>query len=66
MFLYLGIEFDGYYKCVNLIDDMYWILMVFVDKVIVLVDVDVVVVNVIIIGIVFIGISVGVIIFIIN
>lgn len=52
-FPYLGIEFDGYYKRVNLTDDMYWTLMVFVDKATALADVDV-------------GISVGVIIFIIN
>ncbi|GHX52947.1 methyl-accepting chemotaxis protein [Vibrio cholerae] len=65
-FPYLGIEFDGYYKRVNLTDDMYWTLMVFVDKATALADVDVAVANAITTGIVLIGISVGVIIFIIN
>ncbi|TXX73415.1 methyl-accepting chemotaxis protein [Vibrio cholerae] len=65
-FPYLGIEFDGYYKRVNLTDDMYWTLMVFVDKATALADVDVAVTNAITTGIVLIGISVGVIIFIIN
>ncbi|MVD32569.1 methyl-accepting chemotaxis protein, partial [Vibrio cholerae] len=59
-------EFDGYYKRVNLTDDMYWTLMVFVDKATALADVDVAVANAITTGIVLIGISVGVIIFIIN
>ncbi|OXX47992.1 methyl-accepting chemotaxis protein, partial [Vibrio sp. V17_P4S1T151] len=31
-FPYLGIEFDGYFKRVNLTDNMYWTMMVFVDK----------------------------------
>ncbi len=65
-FPYLGIEFDGYYKRVNLTDDMYWTLMVFVDKATALADVDVAVANAITTGIVLIGISVGVIFFIIN
>ncbi len=65
-FPYLGIEFDGYYKRVNLTDDMYWTLMVFVDKSTALPDVDVAVANTITTGIVLIGISVGVIIFITN
>ncbi|MGC9458817.1 methyl-accepting chemotaxis protein [Vibrio genomosp. F10] len=31
-FPYLGIQFDGYFERVNLSPDMYWTLMVFVDK----------------------------------
>ncbi|HAS6934568.1 TPA: HAMP domain-containing protein [Vibrio vulnificus] len=31
-FPYLGIEFDGYYQRVNLTQDQYWTLMVFVDQ----------------------------------
>ncbi|MCR9423900.1 methyl-accepting chemotaxis protein [Vibrio sp. RM-69-4] len=31
-FPYLGIEFDGYFKRVSLTDNMYWTMMVFVDK----------------------------------
>ncbi|ENM3920269.1 methyl-accepting chemotaxis protein [Vibrio cholerae] len=65
-FPYLGIEFDGYYKRVNLTDDMYWTLMVFVDQATALADVDVAVGNAITTGIVLIGISVGVIIVLIN
>ncbi|EOX3349069.1 methyl-accepting chemotaxis protein [Vibrio cholerae] len=65
-FPYLGIEFDGYYKRVNLTDDMYWTLMVFVDQATALADVDVAVANAITTGVVLIGISVGVIIVLIN
>lgn len=65
-FPYLGIEFDGYYKRVNLTDDMYWTLMVFVDQATALADVDVAVGNAITTGVVLIGISVGVIIVLIN
>ncbi|WP_394252325.1 methyl-accepting chemotaxis protein [Vibrio profundi] len=32
VFPYLGIQFDGYFQRVNLTDDMYWTLMVFVDQ----------------------------------
>ncbi|OAJ92118.1 methyl-accepting chemotaxis protein [Vibrio bivalvicida] len=31
-FPYLGIQFDGYFERVNLSQDMYWTLMVFVDQ----------------------------------
>ncbi|EKJ5334335.1 methyl-accepting chemotaxis protein [Vibrio vulnificus] len=31
-FPYLGIEFDGYFQSVNLTQDQYWTLMVFVDQ----------------------------------
>lgn len=65
-FPYLGIEFDGYYKRVNLTDDMYWTLMVFVDKGTALADVNVAVTNAVTTGIVLIAISVGAIILIIN
>jgi methyl-accepting chemotaxis protein len=39
-FPYLGIQFDGYFQRVNLADDMYWTLMVFVDKATALAEVD--------------------------
>ncbi|MGL4828128.1 MAG: methyl-accepting chemotaxis protein [Vibrio sp.] len=65
-FPYLGIEFDGYYKRVNLTDDMYWTLMVFVDKATALADVDVAVRDAFTTGLALIAISIGAIIFIIN
>ncbi|WP_000172110.1 methyl-accepting chemotaxis protein [Vibrio sp. RC586] len=65
-FPYLGIEFDGYYKRVNLTDDMYWTLMVFVDKATALADVDIAVRDAFTTGLVLIAISIGAIILIIN
>ena len=39
-FPYLGIQFDGYFQRVNLTDNMYWTLMVFVDQATALAHVD--------------------------
>ncbi|GLT19728.1 methyl-accepting chemotaxis protein [Vibrio zhanjiangensis] len=39
-FPYLGIQFDGYFQRVNLTQDMYWTLMVFVDQATALAEVD--------------------------
>ena len=58
-FSYLGIQFDGYFQRVNLANDMYWTLMVFVDQATALGEVERAVREAILIGIMLLIVSFG-------
>lgn len=65
-FPYLGIEFDGYFKRVNLKDNMHWTMMVFIDQETALSSVYEALTSAIFTGLILLGISVSSIIFILN